>query len=249
MKSNKENGFTLVEILIVIAIIAILAAMLLPALSEARERARKTVCINNLKQLAAAYEMYAEDWYERYPASEKALYDADGNNNTTSIYPNYIKTPQTFWCPSSIRHGRKPPIDPENDWNKSYSFVFGLTVSNNCEKPVPMIGDRGIYRETDKYGNHENGVNVLNLGGEVVWINAQQIIRPGDIKSVNPFITYRSPKDGVNVPYYVSGILKSTGKKIDPKVVYIGENVDYYYLGTDGYVYETTINNKAGWGQ
>ncbi len=57
-----KKGFTLIELLVVVEIIAILAAMLFPVFSRARENARRTVCLNNLKQLGLATHMYAQDF-------------------------------------------------------------------------------------------------------------------------------------------------------------------------------------------
>src|SRR5512140_410023 len=62
-----SDGFTLIELLVVIAIIAILAAMLLPALNAAREKSRRTRCISNLRQVAIALNIYANENRDRLP--------------------------------------------------------------------------------------------------------------------------------------------------------------------------------------
>ena len=64
-----RRGFTLIELLVVIAIIAILAAILFPVFARAREKARQSSCLSNVKQLALGTMMYCQDYDERLPAS------------------------------------------------------------------------------------------------------------------------------------------------------------------------------------
>ncbi|HET6385633.1 MAG TPA: DUF1559 domain-containing protein [Armatimonadota bacterium] len=66
-KSDRNPGFTLIELLVVIAIIAILAAILLPVFAQAREAARRTQCISNVRQMGMAVMMYVQDNDERFP--------------------------------------------------------------------------------------------------------------------------------------------------------------------------------------
>jgi prepilin-type N-terminal cleavage/methylation domain-containing protein len=70
-----NRGFTLMELLVVVAIIAILAAILFPVLAQAREKARQTICLSNMQQLARAQSMYLQDWDEHLPQMNAGFLD------------------------------------------------------------------------------------------------------------------------------------------------------------------------------
>ena len=97
----RHRGFTLIELLVVIAIIAILAAILFPVFARAREKARQTTCISNLKQLGLSFHMYGSDYDECFPSVHRYQVGLSGSviYYAAMLMP-YVKNEQVWVCPS-----------------------------------------------------------------------------------------------------------------------------------------------------
>jgi len=127
-----RRGFTLIELLVVIAIIAILAAILFPVFARAREKARATSCLSNLKQLNLGYQMYCSDYDGRRPPLR--MYPAGGYTFPSGVnrpcyfwveaIQPYIKNLQLWYCPSrdntSSCRGGDPAINAGPEANHNY---------------------------------------------------------------------------------------------------------------------------------
>jgi prepilin-type N-terminal cleavage/methylation domain-containing protein len=121
---NKQKGFTLVELLVVISIIALLMAILLPALAKARELGKRAVCMNQLKQLGLGWVMYCDNNAEKVPVG-----DVYYSWTFSSTNPNDPYYPQLAWCEFPHPYPHNMPATAATNYTPAYT-------SNATSQPV-----------------------------------------------------------------------------------------------------------------
>lgn len=164
---HKRNaGFTLIELLIVIAILGILAAILFPVFSRVRENARRSSCQSNLKQMGLVFQMYVQDYDEKFPFPNSAplgagdIYTIEGFSfdSTAQRYPSwrsrifpYIKGLEIYRCPSSPRGLAANQMSPERvpeTGTRYFPVSYGFNAGSGGSK-IGTAFDRQVV----------NGVN------------------------------------------------------------------------------------------
>ncbi len=178
-----KKRFTLIELLVVIGIIAILAAMLMPALSKAKEKANQADCMNNMKQISTTLMMYSNDFKNMFTVGIEmkdgtvvSEDDTSPNNSkglANLLYCEYLRSPKSFICRSTkstaapMNKGWEQVAaledtadgkDATKDKYNTYLYIGGLVTTE-------VTAEHGIAR--DKNQNHKGYGNVLFGDGHV----------------------------------------------------------------------------------
>ena len=185
-RTDRFGAYTLVELLMVIAIIAVLAAILFPAFARARENARRASCQSNLKQISMGAMQYIQDYDEHFPLG---LTTEGLNSYSTSfdLLQPYLKSPQVGICPSDTD---PPSVNLHLPGSKPVSYTANVRVTTAPflgEDPPPSIAAVGqsarlpliwdaVNTSMDPLPDvkvmrrHMDGANCLFADGHVKWV-------------------------------------------------------------------------------
>ncbi|MDD2486310.1 MAG: type II secretion system protein [bacterium] len=203
MECDNKKGFTLIELIVVITIIALLSSILFPVFAKARSKAAQATCANNLKQLGAAFHMYAQDW----DGAGVLNYRAEDKKSWPFLLAPYIDVKQqqnpalpinevsrVYFCPALYAKGFLYAVSHASKSNYSYNqrlANYNIDTVRNSSQTILLVDSKitaagnaergfGSSWSTANYYNimslpHNDGGNVVCLDNHLEFIKVSAI--------------------------------------------------------------------------
>ncbi|MDW8106029.1 MAG: DUF1559 domain-containing protein [Armatimonadota bacterium] len=237
-----RRGFTLIELLVVIAIIAILAAILFPVFAQAREKARQTQCMNNLKQMATGTLAYIQDYDEKFPmAVYEPAFTATGQQCAftlfDAIFP-YVRNLDITKCPSEpnalyLNAGFRAVISiPTCNLPETISYMYNYDLlppgRTRIDQNPPAVS-KGTVSIAEVEFPAETTINFeadLALGG-----SGSVLRRKPDLGTIFLIVPVRARHNEFVQANYVDGHAKAVKAR---KLGQAGQGMQYTYPGRPG---------------
>jgi prepilin-type N-terminal cleavage/methylation domain-containing protein len=191
-KIRSSPGFTLVELLVVITIIAILAGLLTPIVGKAIQSGNKTACGNNLRQIGIAAQAYAGTnriypWAKGLGSGKNTISTEDEALACLQLLYqyNFLDDPKIYICrsaPESPAEEIEDLTERQKDFqlqpqNCSYTWRNKITTSNDNSSTIISADKRGPH---DDPPNHKDGLNVVTMNGQVTFIELHEFDDSGN---------------------------------------------------------------------
>lgn len=192
MERRRRSGFTLMEMLVVVALLSLLAGILFPVFASSREKARQAMCFSNMRQLALAQMLYIQDWDEQLPAWYFPVYKPNGVWEKfifwVEFFQPYLKNKAVFFDPSFVWKDGEPPANIIANY---CMFTWGPDGDGSEARPYwrwagPPLSLAQIARPSETFNitdgvtttdfilgmmiRHHDGVNGAFLDGHARWV-------------------------------------------------------------------------------
>ena len=186
-----KSAFTLIELLVVISVIAVLLAILMPALRLAQEQARSIACRNHLKTLSLANELYAQDYDGAYvPAVDLTMSDPlERSWNVNPLFRRYIALnskitgqkydmPDEYLCPTDKVRRKNVWLNSQTGFRQTNKISYGYNVSDwmlGTRNPFDIRGDIPYFPGHPEYCWGHRAMKIKSPGQKIFFIDAQDI--------------------------------------------------------------------------
>jgi prepilin-type N-terminal cleavage/methylation domain-containing protein/prepilin-type processing-associated H-X9-DG protein len=169
-RTIRQRAFSMMELLVVVAVIAVLAALLLPALNRARVKAQRIHCVSYLKQIGLSLRIWQSDHnnlnpVQFYTNETGGLRFADASNSFRyfQVLSNQLNTPFVLVCPTDKE--RRPATNFASDFNNSHVSYFIALDADATRPEMLMVGDRNLTNGTAS----KNGVLTVTSNPPAGW--------------------------------------------------------------------------------